>query len=173
MHYRKNGLLSTRIGMFKWIVTNFFWFIPWIAYISRKLKLAACVSAIAWSSQSHGSIRLESRFLVTRTRLESRWKKWWLDSSRVTFFTEWLGSSHFYKISEFLMDKATSFAHKEMSIFLLQWWSRLAEMFCFACLVVVCCIIRISFFNLHWGRPETLLSLRGQQVTIYWYLIMV
>jgi len=33
--------------MFKWIVTNFFWFMPWIAYIPRKLKLAACVSVIA------------------------------------------------------------------------------------------------------------------------------
>ena len=38
--------------------------------------------------------RLESRFLVTRTRLESRWEKRWLDSTRVTFFTEWLDSNH-------------------------------------------------------------------------------
>ena len=37
---------------------------------------------------------LESRFLMTLTRLESRWERWWLDSTRVTFFTEWLDSSH-------------------------------------------------------------------------------
>jgi len=37
--------------------------------------------------------RLESRFLVTRTRVESRWEKWWLDSTRVTFFIEWLDST--------------------------------------------------------------------------------
>ena len=69
---------------------------------------------------------LESRFLVTRTRLESRWEKWWLHLTRVTFFTDWLESqtmtrdsnqSHFYKISEFLMGKSTSFAHNEISIF--------------------------------------------------------
>jgi len=40
------------------------------------------------------SSRLESRFLLTRTRLESRWEKWWLDSTWVTFSTEWLDSSH-------------------------------------------------------------------------------
>jgi len=27
--------------------------------------------------------RLNSRFLVTRTRLQSRWERWWLDSSHV------------------------------------------------------------------------------------------
>jgi len=36
--------------------------------------------------------RLESRFVVTRTRLESCWEKWWL--TLVTFFTKWLDSSH-------------------------------------------------------------------------------
>jgi len=69
-----------------------------------------------------------------RTPLESRWEKWWLDTTRVTFFTQWLESqsltrveshsmtrdpsqSHFYKIFEILMDKPSLFAHKEMSIF--------------------------------------------------------
>jgi len=78
---------------------------------------------IAWLESL---IRLKSRFLVTRTRLESSWEKQWLDSTGVTFFAEWVESqsmtrdssrSHFYKISEFLMDKASSFAHKEISIF--------------------------------------------------------
>jgi len=74
-------------------------------------------SVIAW---------LGSRFLVTRTQLESRWEKWWLDSSHVFHRLTRLKSqsrtrdssqSHFYKISEFLMDKPTSFARKEMNIF--------------------------------------------------------
>jgi len=30
-----------------------------------------------------------------------------------------------------------------------------------------------SVTNLHRGRPETLLSLRGQQDTIYWHLVVV
>jgi len=69
------------------------------------------------------STRPESRFLVTRTRLVSRWELCWFDSTRVIFFAEWLDSSHnqwldsshnqwldssqshFYKISEPLMDK--------------------------------------------------------------------
>ena len=102
--------------MFKWIVTNFFWFMPWIAYIPRKLKLAACVSVIAWSSQSHCSIRLQSRFLVTRTRLESRWNKWRFDSSRVTFFTEWLGSSH----SQSLETRVRVIFTKSLS----SWWTK-------------------------------------------------
>ena len=73
---------------------------------------------------------------VTRVKdstwLDSSHDFWWLGldsshvekkggSTRVTFFTEWLDSSHsqshFYKISEFLIDKATSCALKEMSIF--------------------------------------------------------
>ena len=36
--------------------------------------------------------RLQSQFLVTRARLESGWKKWLLESTRVTFFTEWFES---------------------------------------------------------------------------------
>jgi len=50
--------------------------------------------------------RLESRFPQNvSTRLESQ--SMTRDSSQ----------SRFYKISEFLMDKPTSFAHKEMSVF--------------------------------------------------------
>jgi len=42
--------------------------------------------------------RLESRFLVTLTRLESRWEKWWLDSTRVTLrkMVTRLDSSHVF-----------------------------------------------------------------------------
>ena len=68
---------------------------------------------------------LESLFLVTRTRIESRWEKWWLDSSHVFLIMTRLESQsmtrdssqgNFYKIYEFLMDKTSSFAHNEMSI---------------------------------------------------------
>jgi len=45
-------------------------------------------------TRGNDSTWLESRFLVTLTRLESRWEKWWLDSTRVTFLSEWLDSSH-------------------------------------------------------------------------------
>ena len=31
---------------------------------------------------------------MTPTWLESRWERWWLDSTRIMFFTEWLDSSH-------------------------------------------------------------------------------
>jgi len=55
------------------------------------------------------------------TRLESGFSQ--NNSTRVTFFTQWLESQsmtrdssqyYVYKISEFLMDKPSSFAHKEM-----------------------------------------------------------
>jgi len=47
------------------------------------------------------------------TRLESHFSQ--NDSTRVT--VNHSSQSHFYKISEFLMDKPSSFAHKEMRIF--------------------------------------------------------
>jgi len=70
--------------------------------------------------------RLESRILVTWTRLMSRWDKWWLDSSHVFHrmnrlesqsMTEDSSQSHFYKISEFLMNKPSSFAQKKWAFF--------------------------------------------------------
>jgi len=67
------------------------------------------------------STQLESRFLVSRTRLESRWEKWSLDSShafhRSQSMTRDSSQNHFYKIFEFLIDKPSSFAHKNMSTF--------------------------------------------------------
>jgi len=44
---------------------------------------------------------------------------------------------------------------------------KMAQMLCFACLVVLCYILRIKRLNLHGGRPETFFSLRVQQGTIY------
>jgi len=90
-------------------------------------------------------------FLVTRTLLDSRWKKWWLDSTRVTFFTEGLGSSH----SQWLQTRVRGIFTKALS----SWWTNpihlhtkkwplfallmiLREIFCFACLVVLCCIFK-------------------------------
>jgi len=51
--------------------------------------------------------------------------------------------SHFYKISEFLMDKPSSLAHKKMRIFCFsddQDWGK----FYVLALVVLCCILRIK-----------------------------
>ena len=117
--------------MFRWL------------YLFPHRSLLSIPAVIAWLESM---TRLESRFLVTRTRLESRWEKLSLDSShvfhkmtrlesrfsqndstRVTFFTKWLDSNHsqwletrvrviFCKTSEFLIYKPSSFAHKEMSI---------------------------------------------------------
>jgi len=43
------------------------------------------------------------------------------------------------------MDKPSSFAHKEMRNFCLSDDQDQAEIFCFACLVVLYCILRIKF----------------------------
>jgi len=48
-------------------------------------------TGIAWVNEL---TRLKSRFLLTRTRLESRWKKWWLDSSHVFHRITRVDSSH-------------------------------------------------------------------------------
>jgi len=89
---------------------------------------------------------LESQFLGTRTRLESRCEKWWLESTRVTFFTEWLDStqvtvydsrleSESFLQNLWVPDGQTQFACTQRNEhFLLQWWSRLAKILCFACL---------------------------------------
>jgi len=65
------------------------------------------------------STRLESRFLLTRTRLESRWEIWWLDTTRVTFFTKWLDSSH----SHWLETRVRVIFTKSLTV----WWTNLAE----------------------------------------------
>ena len=58
---------------------------------NQKSRLRTGQSVIAWLESM---TRLEPRLLVTRTRLESCWAKWWLGSTRVTFLTESLDSSH-------------------------------------------------------------------------------
>jgi len=89
------------------------------------------------------------------TRLESRFSQ--NDSTRFEsqLMTRDSCQSHFYKISEFLIDKPTSCALKEMSIFASVMTKIGANFLCFACLVVLCYIIRIKRPNLHRGRPET------------------
>ena len=83
------------------------------------------------------------------------------DSTRVTFFTEWLDPSNsqwletrvrliFTKSLELLMDNPHFVCTKRNKHILLQWWSRLAEIFCFACVVVLCCIWRIKCPQLRW-----------------------
>ena len=128
--------------------------------------------------------RLELRFLVARTRLESRWSKWWLGSTRVTFFhrmtrlesqsvTRDSSQSHFYNVSEFLIDKPTSCALKEMSIFCFSDDQDWRKILCYACLVVLCYILRIKRPNLHRGRPETFFlwgDSRAQYIdTLSWF----
>jgi len=61
--------------------------------------------------------RLESRFLVTRTRLESRWERWWIESTRVTFFTECLVSSH----NQWLNTRVRVIFTKSLSLW--SWWA--------------------------------------------------
>jgi len=95
------------------------------------------------------------------TRLESRF--WWLgldsshvekngDSTRVTFFIEWLDStgvtvndsrleSESFLQNLWVPNRQTHFVCTQRNEpFLLQWWPRLAQIFSFACLVVLCYI---------------------------------
>ena len=87
---------------------------------------------------------------------------WWLDSGHV--FTEWLHSStvndssqsHFYKFSKHLIDKPSSFAHKDISFFL-RWWSKFLFWLCL--LAVLWCILSIKCSTKYGGRAESLLFL--------------
>ena len=73
-------------------------------------------------------------------------------STRVTLFTEWLNSSQSQCLEtrvKVIFTKSLSswwtnpvHLHTKNSDFLLQWWSSLGEIFCFDCLVVLCCILR-------------------------------
>jgi len=98
--------------------------------------------------------RLDSSHDFWWLGLESRWEKWWLNSSHV--FTEWLGStrvtindsrleSESFLQNLWVPDGQTHVVCTQRNEqFLLQWWSPLVEIFCFACLVVLCCIFRIK-----------------------------
>jgi len=103
--------------------------------------------------QVNDSTRVTLRKMVTW--LESRFSQ--NDSTRLESrsVTRDASQSHFYKISEFLMDKSTSFAHKEMSIFCFsddQDWRKFSVLSVWSCYAV---FYRSSVPNLHRGRPET------------------
>jgi len=92
------------------------------------------------------------------TRLESRFSQ--NDSTRVTLNDSRLESESFSQ-NLWVPDGQTQFVCIQRNEhFLLQRWSRLAEIFCFACLVVLRCILRIKCPQLaegdltlcfHWG----------------------
>ena len=95
----------------------------------------------------NNSTRLELRFLATRTRLESRREKWWLDSSHVFHRMTRLESESFLQ-NLWAPDGQTQFVCTQRNEhFLLRWWSRLAQIFCFAFLVdvVLCHILKIKW----------------------------
>jgi len=76
-------------------------------------------------------------------RFESRFSQ--NDSSRVTFNDSRLESESFSQ-NLWVPHGQTQFVCTQRNEhFLLQWWSKLAYIFCFACLVVLCCILRIKF----------------------------
>ena len=93
---------------------------------------------IAWFESM---TRLESRFLVTR--LESRWEKRWLDSSHVFHkMTRARLESESFLQNLWVPHGQTQFVCTQRNEHVLfQWWSKLEEIFCFACLVVLCCIL--------------------------------
>jgi len=71
------------------------------------------------------------------------------------------------------MDKPSSFAHKEMSIFCfsdVQDWCKFSV---FPVLLFYAAVWGSSVHNMHRTTAETLLSLMGQQGTICWHLIVV
>jgi len=49
--------------------------------IKRKVSEENCSDGV---TRVNDSTRLESRFLVTRIRLESHWERWWLHPSNVS-----------------------------------------------------------------------------------------
>ena len=83
------------------------------------------------------STRVLLRKLVTG--FESRFSQ--NDSTRVTVNDS--SQSHFSKIAEFLVNKPSSFAHKEMSIFA-SMMINFGTNFLSPCLVVLCYILRIK-----------------------------
>jgi len=112
------------------------------------------MAVIAWPDSMTPVESTRVTIFGDSTRLESRWRKWWVElnhveengeSSEVTYFTEWLVSSHnhhnqwlenrhFYKI---IFTKSlnswwtTQFVGKQANEhFLFEWWSWLVQSFC-------------------------------------------
>jgi len=100
--------------------------------------------------------------LVIRTRLESHWKKCRLDSSHVfhrmilldSSHSQWLESDSFLQ-NLWVPDKQTHFVCTQRNEHFCSSDDQDWRNFCFACLVVLCYILRIKCPNLHRGRPET------------------
>ena len=79
----------------------------------------------------------------------------------------WLESESFVQ-NLWVSDTETQFVCTQRNEhFVLQWWPRLAQMFCFDCQVVLCYLLRIKCPQLA-QTPETLISLSGLQDRIYW-----
>jgi len=85
----------------------------WLKWLHEKFSTHDMLSSDSLTRVNHSN-QLESRFLVTRIRHESRWERWWLDSShafhRMTrlesqSMTRDSSQSYFCKIFEPLMDK--------------------------------------------------------------------
>ena len=116
-------------------------------------ELQQCFSLwcrIAVTAWLESMTRLESQFLVTRTRLESHWKNGGSTRIESRFskndwsHSQWLESELFLQ-NRWVPDGQTQFVCTQTNEdFLLQWWSRLGESFCFVCLVVLCWILRIN-----------------------------
>jgi len=98
LHYFVNS------GSFLWTVHIFSFHVWTFTFMLQ--------AVIAWLESM---TRLESRLLVTRTRLESRWKKWWLDSSHVFHRMSRLDSSH----SQWLETRVRVIFTKSLS----SWWT--------------------------------------------------
>jgi len=123
--------------------------VPW-----RRVYMAV----IAWLESM---TRLDSQFLVTRTRLESQ--SMTRDSSQ----------SHFYKITGFLMDKPSSFAHKEMRIFCFsddQDWGNF--LFCLSSCAMLHFKDQVSPTCIE-GDLRLCFLIGVSRGTIYWHLIVV
>ena len=98
--------------------------------------------------------RLESRFLVTLTRIESRWERWWLDSCRFTFFTEWLDSSHDHWLEtrvRVIFAKSQSFSLTNPVCLHTKKWSFFGPV-----------MIKIGANFLFWLSSRVMLYLKGQ-----------
>jgi len=119
----------------------------WIPIVKTSDSVTRVNDSI-WLDLSHNFwwLRVDSSHVEKNgdsTRLESRFSQ--NDSNRLESqsMTRDSSQSHFDKISEFLMDKPSSLAHKEMRIFCFsddQDWGK----FYVLTLVVLCCILRIK-----------------------------
>ena len=88
---------------------------------STRVIFRKMVTRLDWSHVFHRITRLESQSMTRDSSL-----------------------CHFYKIS-WVPDGPTHFVCTQRNeLFLLHWWSKLPQIFCFVCLFVLCCILRIK-----------------------------